>query len=191
MIFDGGILQVGADDIFGLSPKLVHRVQFGCAVGQPQQVNSQIASELSRPGCRVAPMLIQQKSNLPTTVMLMNQLQKSLEIFLPLMLASKQQTPAGTQVHRAKHDSTGIPAREQNAARFSPSAPVGPQRGKQQQIGFVLGQQDAAGRQVPDFAANMTFFCRARDRASTHSAAVSTHTPTLVARGVSSRRRTS
>jgi hypothetical protein len=38
------------------------------------------------------------------------------------------------------------------------AAPIGTQRGNEQQVGFVFGQQYAARWQPPDFAADSPFF---------------------------------
>jgi hypothetical protein len=40
-------LQIGASDVFGLAPQFVHRVEFRCPLGQPQQFDVQVAGQLS------------------------------------------------------------------------------------------------------------------------------------------------
>jgi len=93
---------------------------------------------------------------------------------LPLMPTSKKQTFPGAQVHCTEDDTMSVPARDENTGWFAASAPVGAQWGKKKQIGLVFHQQHAARRQMPDSAANSSFFSRALDPAPTHSGAAST-----------------
>lgn len=121
---------------------------------------------------------------MPASIVSMDQFQEGLKVMLPLMLTGKKQPLPAAEVHRTEDDATSVPARDPHASGFAASAPVGAQRRKEKQIGLVFYQQHAVGRQVPDSAANSSFFSRARDRASVRSGAASTHNPVGSAHGV-------
>lgn len=110
---------------------------------------------------------------------------------LPLMLTSEKQPLSSTQVYCAEDDTTRVATRNEHAGRPAASAPVGPQGRKQQQIGLVFHQQDAASRQPPDSAADTAFFSHAPDLAPVHTAAASRRNRGGSMRGESCRRKVS
>src|SRR5438128_12536712 len=116
--------------------------------------------------------------------------QKRLEVVLPLTVPQQKDACSRAEIHCSENDSASIPAREQNTAWLSSSAPVGAQRREQQQIGLVFRQQDGSRRQTTDFPANATFFSRAPGRAARRTALVSTRNRAAAARVGSCRRKT-
>jgi hypothetical protein len=70
----------------------------------------------------------------------MHPLQKCLEVFCALMQSHLKQTVSGHEIHRSKHYPSGIPAAQQHLCRLAARRPHRPQRSKQQQIRFILGQ---------------------------------------------------
>ena len=190
VFIDRRILHVGADHVLRLPPKMIHGVEFRRTLRQPKELNVEVASQSLRTGCCMARILIQQHGHVPTTIMLVDQVQKRLKVLLLLMLTSQKQPCSGAEIHGPEDHSASIPAREQNAVRFSPSAPVGTQRRKQQQIGLVLDQQDTPRRQMADFPANSTFFSRAPGPEPRHTALASIRTPAVAARAVRCDRKT-
>lgn len=110
---------------------------------------------------------------------------------LPLMLTSKKQPLPGPQVHRTEDDAMGVPARDEHSGWFAASTPVGAQRWKEKQIGLVFCQKHAAMWQVPDSAADSSFFSRAPDPVPTRIEAASTGNPVGSTHGVSCGPRTS
>lgn len=191
MSVDARVLQVGANDVLSLPAELVQRVQFGATMREPKQTDVQIVRESPRPGGCVAPMFVQQEGDFAAAKSLMDHFQERLKILLPRMRTNKEHSFARAQLHGAKYDATSIPAGNQNTIRLASTTPACPQLGKQKQIGFVFGQQDATRRQPPDFPADAAFFSRAPDPASAHIVAVSKRNPGLAKRDVSSDQKTS
>ena len=62
LVVDTGILLVGAEVIFPLSPQRVHRVQFRTALRQPEQIDVLTPSQGHRILGRVARILVQQQA---------------------------------------------------------------------------------------------------------------------------------
>jgi hypothetical protein len=161
---------------------MIHGIEFGRTLRQPEQLHVELAGQPSGAGCGVAWVLVQQKSHMPSTVMLVDELQERLKILLLLMLTNQKQPLPGAKIHGPKDNSPSIPPRQQNAVRLSSPTPVGTQWRKQQQIGLVLGQKNAARRQTADFSADLTFFSRALDREPRRSAPASIHIQVVAVR---------
>jgi hypothetical protein len=158
LIIDGGILPVGTDLVLPIPPEVIHRVELGRPLRQPDQLGI-------RPGCQllggpsgVAAILVQQQGDMPTPVMVMDQSQERLKVLGPLMLSGQEQPRARAEIHCPEDHSAGISAAQEDFLGRSPQRPAGPQGRKQQQIGLILSQQNASGTQAPDLTADAVFF---------------------------------
>lgn len=124
LLVDGRILLVGADDILGLTPQGIHRVEFWTSLGQPQQVDVEALGQPHRPFGRVAGVFIQQQRHMPTTVTGMDRAQEHLEVSRPLVLARQEQPPPGAQVQRSEHGPPLVAAAQEHPLGLAPRRPA-------------------------------------------------------------------
>src|SRR5689334_13817453 len=103
----------------------------------------------------------------------MNQLQKGLKVFGPLMRLGQKQRMAGPQVQAAKDGPPRVLAADGHRGRLAPAGPTGPQGRQEQQLGFVLDQEHGPGGQGPNLAANPAFFSLAAGPGPTRNGSVS------------------
>lgn len=158
MVFDRRVLLVGADLILAITPQVVHGIEFRRALGQPDQFDPQPLGQMLRADSRVAWVLIQQQGDVPTPVMPMKVDQERLEVPGSLPFPGQKQASPGPEVQASEDNAAGVPAREWYLFWSPAQRPSGPKGRKEQQVGLVFGQQDAAGRQMPDTAADPPFF---------------------------------
>lgn len=158
MIVDAGLLPIGADLILPVPPQVIHRVEMGRALRQPDQLHAEAGGQPPGGSRDVTAILIEQDGHLPASIMVMDQVQERLEVFGPLVLSRQEQPMARAQIHRPEDHTAGIPATQEDLLGPSPQRPTRPQRREQQQIRFILGQQNASGAQAPDLTADPPFF---------------------------------
>jgi hypothetical protein len=125
---------------------------------------------------------IQQHRDMPTTIAPAHLPQKHLEVRRALVLPHQKYPVARRQVHASKYHSASIAATQQNARRLALGRPHCPQRRKQQQIRFILSQQDTTPWQARQEAENFVFFSLAPGPASIHNAGASRHSQDDVSR---------
>src|SRR5512142_1792502 len=114
---------------------------------------------------------------MPAPVVRPNFPEKRLKVTTAPLLARHKQPCPRPKVHRPEDHPPGIAAAQPDLGDFAALRPSGAQRREQQQVGFVLGQHDAAPRQSPDLPANTAFFSRAPGPGPGRNAAASTRNP--------------
>jgi hypothetical protein len=155
---DGRVLLVGADLVLALAPERVHRIQTRCALRQPQQGHLHPFGQRPRSLCRVAGILVQQQRNVPSTVMIVDQIQERTEVFSSLFLSGQEKPIARPQVHHSEDHPAGVPAAQEHFGRLPARRPRCPKRWEQQQVCLILSQHNAPSRKCQDFPANPPFF---------------------------------
>jgi hypothetical protein len=158
LIINGGVLPVGTDLVLPIAPEVIHRVELGRPLRQPEQLDIEAGDQPLGCSRGVAAILIQQQGDMPTPIMMLDQPQEGLEVLSPLMLSDQEQPSACAEIHHPEDHAAGIPAAQEDLLGLSPQRPTGSQGRKQQQIGFILSQQNASGAQAPDLTADSAFF---------------------------------
>ena len=124
LFVDAGVLLVGADDILGLAPEGLDKVELGRAGGQPQQRH--VLGGLPRGARGVAGVLVQEQGDVPATVGGAHQRQERLEVGGAAFRPHQKQARAGAQVQGAKDHALGVAARKQHRRRLAPRRPARP-----------------------------------------------------------------
>jgi len=89
----------------------------------------------------------------------------------------QEQSMAGPWIDRAKDYSLGVVATDRNYRWLSPKRPAGTQWRKQQQVRFILEQQNCPWRKRTKFPPNLAFFFRAPDLGQEHISVASRNIP--------------
>lgn len=153
---DGRVLLVGADDVFGLPPQRVQRVQLRRTLRQPHQGHP-LGRPRRGPG-RVGRVLVQQQRHVPAPVVRPRLPQEGLEVSAAPLRARHEQPCPRPQIQRPEDDPPGVLPAQPDAGGFAALGPGGAQRREEQQVGLVFGQHDVAPRQGPDLPADAPFF---------------------------------
>ena len=174
---DGLMLPIRQDDVCGVAPQMIHRVQMRASLGQPFELDAvSLGQGLADLG-GVAGVLIQQQDHMPCAIMRVNQFQKGTEVHRPLTLTGKQQPTSRADVDRSEQHTLGILAAEDHSMRLSSWTPTGLQGREQQQVDLILNQNDATRRQMGQSTQNSPFFSLAAGPAPKHSGSVSRYSP--------------
>ena len=108
-------LAIGCDEPFPLAPQLVHGIQLGPLLRQPDQFDGQLCGELLGSRCRVGRCFIQQepdRSGTPVTTA--NCLEEHLHIRRSFAPALHHDAVAGAHVDSAEQDTLGVASRDGN-----------------------------------------------------------------------------
>src|SRR5829696_7605356 len=108
---------------------------------------------------------------------MMNDIEKRLKVTRFLARTRQKQPMSCVEVQRSKDDLARIPPRQSNLSRFAATRPASPQRRKQEQIGFILGQHHTACWQGAQLTTNVAFFSPGQDLRPAHSGSASRHSP--------------
>ena len=68
-------------------------------------------------------VFIEQQRHVPATVVVVDNSEKSLEVFLFLVISNEQQTFACFEIHCPKYDSPSVPAGDQHFGWYTPATP--------------------------------------------------------------------
>ena len=180
----GRLLLIGTDDVLCLTPQRVHGIQLRRSFRKPQQRNVHLRGKGLRSKGRVTGIFIQQKCYMPPAVMPLEHMQKSPEVFTSLSLPDQKKAGACFEINGSKDYPFRIISLKKNFCRLSSQRPRGTKRRKQQKIGFILKQQDTAGRQFFDLADDSSFFSPDRDQGQARTVDVSTQTLNAESPGV-------
>lgn len=181
LFLNGRVLFIGTDDILRRTPKLVPRVQLRRSLRQPQPCHP--LGPPHRGLRRVARVFVQQQRHMPAPIVPIDLSEERLIVSAFPFLPRQQQPPARPQVHHSEDDLPGVAAAQPDLGSLAALGPSCSQRREEQQVGFVLGQHHAAGRQGPDLPPDSPFFSRAPGRERGHSEAVSGRSPVAQAPG--------
>jgi hypothetical protein len=144
---------------------MIQGIEVRTALGQPRETDVMFGCQFLTGPCRVACVLIQEHHHVPRAVSVMNQFQEGPKIIAALGRADQFQLMSGADVDRSQQDAFHIGPAQFHLLGMAAATPTAPQRWKQPQIGFILGQDDAARPQSPQKTANFPFFSPAPDRA--------------------------
>lgn len=182
LFVNGRVLSVGADFFLGRSPEMIHRIEFRGSFGKPEEFDAQVVGQSLGARRRMTGIFVQKKSGPPAPIMPVNHPQELLEVRGALVLLLQEQSMTGIQIDRAEENPLCIEAGNGDGSLLSPKRPSGLEWRKQQNIGFVLGQDDLPGiqplgSQELDAAPDAAFFSLGPDRGSAHIADVSRRSP--------------
>lgn len=158
MIINVRTLNVCAHTIFGLPPERIHRIQFGRPFGKPQQIHAIPLSQLLGATSRRSGVFVQQQGHVPAAVAFVYKLQEILKSLLFVAGTDQEEAVPCSKVEHSVNDSASISTGQQYFRRLSPFGPSGSQGWEEQQVGFVLRQDHASGRQIPDLPQKSAFF---------------------------------
>lgn len=143
---DARVLPVRGDVLLHVSPHMIHRVEMRRPRRQPEQGDTQLRRQTLRGLRRVAGVSIEKQGDVTPAIPAAHLAQERTEVRGPLVLAAEQHEVAGAKVHRAEEHAFGVAPSEPDLGLFATRCPPSTQGWEEQQVGFVLGQDDAAFR---------------------------------------------
>lgn len=158
LIRNRALLQVGTDGSLSMRPELIHWIEVGTALGQPQKLNVEVLRQRARRCGGVDRTLIQEQRHRPAWVMVVHLIQELQKIFLSLSGLLQKEQVAGAQMQGAEDRSPGVDPGDQDRSPLAPEPPSRTQRWKEQKIGFVFGQESRFPGQSADLGQNFAFF---------------------------------
>src|SRR5271157_4587526 len=83
-----------------MTPEMIHPVQLGATLGQPDQADAQLSGQVLRPVCSMAGILVQEQGDLPAPVMAVKDCQERSEVLTTLPPTCQEQPMPGVDVDR-------------------------------------------------------------------------------------------
>jgi hypothetical protein len=158
-LVNGSELPIGCYEAFQFFPQVIHGIQFGTLLGQPEKLESQLGGQLLALDGVVAWCVVQQEPDGAAAVTLAQISQEGLEVFLSLPRASEHQAMSGSGIDRTKEHPLGIATADLDHRRFAAKGPRMPQRREPSQDRCVQDQQHCTGRHPFQAANEAPFFC--------------------------------
>src|SRR5579884_4038482 len=181
LLLNRRVLFVDTDYVFALAPQGVHRIQLRTTLGQPQQRHALRRPQRCR--SRVTGIFVQEQGHMPSPVAAPQWGQERLEVATASLGTRQQQPRTRPQIHRPEDHPPCIATTEPDGGCLATLTPRGTQGRKKQQVGLILGEYDATGRQGANLSPNPPFFSRAGGRVPAGSGAASIHSPAAPAPG--------
>src|SRR5436190_18909 len=182
LAIDRRILMIGADGLLPVSPKMIHGIEFGRTRRKPDEFDVQRERQgLRLPGC-VGGVLIQQQRHFPFAVAQVDLPEEFSEVFTTMALTGFHQAIPRLEIDGAENHALGVESRQGDARSLALERPSCPERRKQQQIGFVLSQDDVPGikeppLENPDMTPDPSFFSLGPDQDAGHTEDASIRNP--------------
>jgi len=93
---------------FGLSPQVIHRIEFGCGARQKAQGNAQVSCYVSTVGGGMGRPPVFEQDDVPTGPMPVDHLKENLMDFLRPNIRDEHQALATPDVERTMQDAFGV-----------------------------------------------------------------------------------
>jgi hypothetical protein len=135
-------LAVGRDVRLQSSPEVIHRVQLGALLREPDQTDGELCRQLSALHGVVTRCPIQQHVEWPLPVSPPQEPKKRLEIVLAHLPSAKHDPVAGPKVDRPEQGAFGILARDSDAGLLAAPCPHRAQGREQSQRRFIFKEND-------------------------------------------------
>ena len=158
MFFDGFMLVIGADGLLSESPKMIHRIEFGATMREPNESDVKPLCHMLGMGCRMRGVLIKQKSKGRVRIAGAKMSKECDEIRNAVTGALQKQAVSRANVDCVEEDALRVSSTDRYGYSCAAWSPLRSQGGKEENVSFVFSENGRIRAQMAKNTPDTLFF---------------------------------